>query len=212
MHLTELHIERFTEIIAVASLIPPTLRFCWQRRNPLQLCVHPEKLWTHKGEARVLSLPLFGLGELINGLLDGSPIPKLSPLFFSREEFCEKTSISPIPRPVSSLNMATLASHSQFPVCLTPPPSPAVGAPQPAPKFAAFAQPAEGSSADEGEVMSSTIKRALSCDSVCSDTSVALGDLEEPNITGYICVGLEYDRWETSPWCEKCGAWLEMRI
>lgn len=38
------------------------------------------------------------------------------------------------------------------------------------------------------------IKRALSCDSVCSDTSVALGDLETFNITGYLCIGLEYDR------------------
>lgn len=101
--------------------------------------------------------------------------------------------------------MTTLAAQqSQFPVCLTPPPSPAIPAPQPSPKFNTFTQPAaavtaaEGgsttSSTDEGEVMSSTIKRALSCDSVCSDTSVALGDLEEPNITGYLCVGLEYDR------------------
>lgn len=37
------------------------------------------------------------------------------------------------------------------------------------------------------------IKRALSCDSVCSDTSVALGDLETFNVTGYLCIGLEYD-------------------
>lgn len=123
---------------------------------------------------------------------------------FSKDDFYEKTSISPIPRPVSSLNMTTLMQSQQFPVCLTPPPSPAVNAPQPSPKFNTFnqqqqqqQQQAEGgssSTAEEGEVMSSTIKRALSCDSVCSDTSVALGDLEEPNITGYLCVGLEYDR------------------
>lgn len=124
-------------------------------------------------------------------------------LLFSKDDFYEKTSISPIPRPVSSLNMTTLMQSQQFPVCLTPPPSPAVNAPQAPPKFNTFSQQqqqqqqAEGgssSTADEGEVMSSTIKRALSCDSVCSDTSVALGDLEEPNITGYLCVGLEYDR------------------
>lgn len=44
-------------------------------------------------------------------------------------------------------------------------------------------------------VVPSLLKRAMSCDSVCSDTSVVLGDLEEPNTTGYLCVGLEYDRW-----------------
>ncbi|PSN36730.1 hypothetical protein C0J52_18421 [Blattella germanica] len=38
-----------------------------------------------------------------------------------------------------------------------------------------------------------TLQRAMSCDSVCSDSSVILEDLEEPNITGYLCIGLEYD-------------------
>ena len=38
------------------------------------------------------------------------------------------------------------------------------------------------------------LQRAMSCDSVCSDTSVVLGDLDAPHITGYLCVGLEYDR------------------
>lgn len=38
------------------------------------------------------------------------------------------------------------------------------------------------------------LKRAVSCESVCSDTSVVLGDLEEPHVTGYLCVGLDYDR------------------
>lgn len=47
---------------------------------------------------------------------------------------------------------------------------------------------------DSGEQLPSTLQRAMSCDSVCSDTSVVLGDLEEPNVTGYLCVGLEYDR------------------
>lgn len=46
---------------------------------------------------------------------------------------------------------------------------------------------------DYVEVISGVLKRAVSCESVCSDTSVALGDLEENNITGYLCIGLEYD-------------------
>ena len=47
---------------------------------------------------------------------------------------------------------------------------------------------------DSGEQLPPALQRAMSCDSVCSDTSVVLGDLEEPNVTGYLCVGLEYDR------------------
>ncbi|GFG33661.1 hypothetical protein Cfor_11711 [Coptotermes formosanus] len=46
---------------------------------------------------------------------------------------------------------------------------------------------------DSGEQLPPALQRAMSCDSVCSDTSVVLGDLEEPNVTGYLCVGLEYD-------------------
>ena len=105
---------------------------------------------------------------------------------FSSEDSIERTSISPIPRPVSSVNMATLASQSSFPVCLTPPPTPST------PSVAA-AQQVEAQS-EEVESVSVALKRALSCDSVCSDTSVALGDLEEVNITGYLCIGLEYER------------------
>lgn len=41
----------------------------------------------------------------------------------------------------------------------------------------------------------STLKRAISCESVCSDTSVNLNDLEEAPIVGQICVTLEYERW-----------------
>ncbi|XP_014473911.1 PREDICTED: uncharacterized protein LOC106744029 [Dinoponera quadriceps] len=41
----------------------------------------------------------------------------------------------------------------------------------------------------------STLKRAISCESVCSDTSVNLNDLEESPIVGHICVGLEHERW-----------------
>ncbi|KAK9708300.1 hypothetical protein QE152_g27291 [Popillia japonica] len=51
-----------------------------------------------------------------------------------------------------------------------------------------------GSEGEDSEHMSAAIKRALSCDSVCSDTSVALGDLEEINVTGYLCIGFEYER------------------
>ncbi|XP_034952080.1 uncharacterized protein [Chelonus insularis] len=38
------------------------------------------------------------------------------------------------------------------------------------------------------------LKRAVSCESVCSDTSVVLDDLEEITV-GHVCVGLEYERW-----------------
>ncbi|XP_060530739.1 synaptotagmin-12-like [Cylas formicarius] len=126
----------------------------------------------------------------------------------------ESTSISPIPRPVSSVNVATLASQSSFPVSLSPPPpnppstSRSVSRTQSAPqKLSAIQQVQQqpeqkdkvvegggsSSSFDEPEVISDALKRALSCDSVCSDTSVALGDLEIFNITGYLCIGLEYD-------------------
>lgn len=39
------------------------------------------------------------------------------------------------------------------------------------------------------------LQRGISCESVCSDTSVILGDLDPVNITGHLCVGLEYDRY-----------------
>ncbi|XP_049861711.1 synaptotagmin-12-like [Schistocerca gregaria] len=38
------------------------------------------------------------------------------------------------------------------------------------------------------------LRRAASCESVCSDTSVVLGDLQEAPVAGYLCVGLESDR------------------
>lgn len=41
----------------------------------------------------------------------------------------------------------------------------------------------------------SNLQRAISCESVCSDTSVVLNDLEEAPIVGHVCVGVEYDRW-----------------
>lgn len=47
----------------------------------------------------------------------------------------------------------------------------------------------------EAERCVAPLKRAVSCDSVCSDTSVVAADLHEPNVTGYLCIGLEYDRY-----------------
>lgn len=42
----------------------------------------------------------------------------------------------------------------------------------------------------------SALKRAISCDSVSSESSVVLGDLEQiaPPITGSLCIGLQYDK------------------
>lgn len=40
-----------------------------------------------------------------------------------------------------------------------------------------------------------TLQRAVSFESVCSDTSVTLGDLDEAPIVGHVCVGLEHERW-----------------
>ncbi|KAJ8946695.1 hypothetical protein NQ318_006952 [Aromia moschata] len=93
-----------------------------------------------------------------------------------------ETSISPIPRPVSSVNVATLMSQSSFPVCITPPPSPC----SPGVGASANSRPSRWRlPCEEVEVISVALKRAVSCDSICSDTSVALGDLEMLNITGY---------------------------
>lgn len=43
----------------------------------------------------------------------------------------------------------------------------------------------------------SALKRAISCDSVSSESSVVLGDLEQiaPPVTGSLCIGLQYDKW-----------------
>ncbi|KAJ8919462.1 hypothetical protein NQ315_016562 [Exocentrus adspersus] len=104
----------------------------------------------------------------------------------------ETTSISPIPRPVSAVNVANLISQSSFPVYITPPPSPCtlgMGAfVSGTPETTVFGGSTMGNSSTPLETV-----RAISCDSVCSDTSVALGDLEMLNVTGYLCIGLEYD-------------------
>ncbi|XP_056631591.1 synaptotagmin-12 [Diorhabda sublineata] len=157
--------------------------------------------------------------------------PIITPTKTSVEDsnFIEKTSICPIPRPISSVNMATLLSQSSFPVCITPPPSPSMFQfPQTSPSVtqcsatetnspqqysassnpplklsgvyvqqgqptASLESPPVPPQSEEIEVVPSALKRAISCDSVCSDTSVGLGDLEMLNITGYLCIGLEYD-------------------
>lgn len=140
---------------------------------------------------------------------------------YDESSFIEKTSICPIPRPVSSVNMAALLSQSQssFPVCLTPPPSPSMfqlptssesttlhyPVTPPMKISGVYIQPNQMQATavpdspsfpveDVEVVLPAMLKRAISCDSVCSDTSVALGDLEILNVTGYLCIGLEYDR------------------
>lgn len=54
--------------------------------------------------------------------------------------------------------------------------------------------PREGAPDPEDLPPTAALKRAVSCDSVCSDTSVNLENLEESNTTGFLCIGLEYDR------------------
>lgn len=39
------------------------------------------------------------------------------------------------------------------------------------------------------------LKRAISCESVCSDTSASICDLEEIAVVGHVCIGLEFERW-----------------
>ncbi|XP_033608197.1 synaptotagmin-12 isoform X3 [Cryptotermes secundus] len=88
------------------------------------------------------------------------------------------------------------------------PPQPLRPAPAPPlvdePPKPAGSPPADGTTAttaivsaedpESGDQLPPALQRAVSCDSVCSDTSIVLGDLQEPNVTGYLCVGLEYDR------------------
>ncbi|XP_017485131.1 PREDICTED: uncharacterized protein LOC108373708 [Rhagoletis zephyria] len=69
-----------------------------------------------------------------------------------------------------------------------------------------------------GSLEGINLERAISCDSVNSDTSsVFVGELDQPytQITGYLCVGLQYDKYLlTVPWqhslparhpCHPCG-------
>ncbi|KAL1509134.1 hypothetical protein ABEB36_003921 [Hypothenemus hampei] len=105
----------------------------------------------------------------------------------------ESTSISPIPRPVSSINMAALG-QSTFPINLDPPPTRNVSRTQSAPwKLSQQGLHHNETGSSNFEESEGVLKRALSCESVCSDSSVALDDLLNTNLTGYLCIGLEYD-------------------
>ncbi|XP_054268372.1 synaptotagmin-12-like [Macrosteles quadrilineatus] len=93
-----------------------------------------------------------------------------------------------------------------------PPPSPKPVEPSPPPPLTPQAPPAISTNPFLADIMEPVVvlppplvteevtervvpqlQRAMSCDSVCSDTSVSAADLQEPNVTGYLCVGLEYD-------------------
>lgn len=111
-----------------------------------------------------------------------------------------ETSISPIPRPVSSMNMSALASKSQFPITIDPPPQSLQniiidnGQEIKDDTIKVNEQLKYDVQQDYNEVIAENLKRAISCESLCSDTSVVLGDLEESHVTGYLCIALEYDR------------------
>jgi hypothetical protein len=51
----------------------------------------------------------------------------------------------------------------------------------------------EGSESGSPDGSLPSLQRAMSCDSVSSDTSIVMSDLDPPHPTGYLCVGLEYD-------------------
>ncbi|GLV35761.1 Synaptotagmin 12 [Carabus blaptoides fortunei] len=99
--------------------------------------------------------------------------------------------------------MSSAACRNQYP-SMTTPASPSVRAVCTAPQAVKHQlnQQASGNGRQLEEAadiaaaeqqLPAVLKRAMSCDSVCSDTSVVLGDLEEPNISGYLCIGIEYD-------------------
>lgn len=87
-----------------------------------------------------------------------------------------------------------MASRSNFPISILPPPISLSTRPQN--ELSITENKVQVSPSAEQEIATSTLKRAISCDSVCSDSSVLLGDLEEPHVIGYLCLGLEYDRYE----------------
>lgn len=110
--------------------------------------------------------------------------------------------------------MTTATPRNQYPSTTTPPPTPITPsvravcttfgpAPQPIKQQQSQQATGNGRQLEEAadiaaaeQQLPAVLKRAMSCDSVCSDTSVVLGDLEEPNISGYLCIGIEYDRYE----------------
>lgn len=126
------------------------------------------------------------------GIVDQIPQSATTPTIASTTGEFGTTSIRPIPRPVSSVNMVALQQHAAiatgYPFInpLPPPPTPTANQ--------QVVSAVIGSSSDEPDPLANiSLKRALSCESVCSDTSVALENLEASNITGYLCIALEYD-------------------
>lgn len=60
-----------------------------------------------------------------------------------------------------------------------------------------FGRPGPDSANNPGcDTNMSALKRAISCDSVSSESSVVLGDLEQiaPPVTGSLCIGLQFDK------------------
>lgn len=55
-------------------------------------------------------------------------------------------------------------------------------------------------SIDENVIQSQQVQRALSCESVTSQSSIIASDLmiPTPTITGYLCIGLQYDKYDKS--------------
>ncbi|XP_022905777.1 synaptotagmin-12-like isoform X2 [Onthophagus taurus] len=112
-----------------------------------------------------------------------------------------ETSICPIPRPKSSINVADLLPRANS---------------EPLSIHAVVRKPISFQStllsensceeADE-EVIPETIQKAVSCETICSDTSVGLDDLEDVNITGNLCVGFEFD----AEYCELIVNILEAK-
>ncbi|XP_047111990.1 synaptotagmin-12-like, partial [Schistocerca piceifrons] len=99
-------------------------------------------------------------------------------LHLRRREFSWRATCQP-----ARLALAAIPQETSIPPQpLRPAPSPPPPPPPPAP-------------ATDLEVcdVPAGLRRAASCESVCSDTSVVLGDLQEAPVAGYLCVGLESD-------------------
>lgn len=93
--------------------------------------------------------------------------------------------------------MSALASKSQFPITIDPPPqlgNVTGNGQENKEKIKVNEQLKSDGQTEDHEIITENLKRAISCESFCSDTSVALGDLEEAHVTGYLCIALEYDR------------------
>lgn len=94
----------------------------------------------------------------------------------------QQTTDLPIFKSISSFSVTSLAAQSELLNCV------------PLEPMSSLQFQSNHQYENQFETVPVILKRAISCDSVCSDTSVALEDLEEVNITGYLCIGLEYER------------------